>query len=216
MSEAAVLARETRQLRRLEVLVDSVYALVIVLLVANLPTPRDVGWTGSSPWEYLQAQRGDLLVAALGLALVIGYWLQNNAMFGSLARTDNRFATLAILQILMLLAYLFSMGLGLDFEQHELTLALQSGSLLLMGVVALAAWSYATRDRRLVADVVTAGQLHQVRLRLLPEPLTAALTLAVSPLGSGAWELAWLAFPLAAWGVNRWGRRRGTEPAPDA
>jgi len=56
-------------------------------------------------------------VAALGLFLVVGYWLQNNALFGSLERADNRFAALSIVQLLFLLLYLFSMGLGIDFEQ---------------------------------------------------------------------------------------------------
>ena len=203
MSEADVRVSARKQHARLEVLVDSVYALVIVLLVAGLPTPRDVGWSGGSPLEFFLAYGDDTGVAALGLFLVVGYWLQNNAMFGSLTHTDDRFATLSIVQILLLLVYLYATNLGVDFEQHELTLALQSGSLLLMGVTSLLAWRYARRDRRLIRADVTDEELAGVQQRLLPEPLTAALTLAVAPFGADAWGLAWLAFPILSFWIGR-------------
>ncbi len=57
MTQAAVAAREKRQLARLEVLVDSIYAVVIVLLVYLFPTPRDVGWEAGSVWAFLACQR---------------------------------------------------------------------------------------------------------------------------------------------------------------
>ena len=200
-------AIEVRQLERLSVLVDSVYAIVIVLAIANLPTPRDVGWTEGSPWAFLVDQREDIGVAALGLFLVVGYWLQNNAMFGSLERADNRFAALSIIQLLFLLLYLFSMGLGIDFEQHVETLAIQSASLLLMGLTALFTWRYACRDRLLLRKDVPSKHIADLRYRMLPEPITAGLTLVVSPLGAGAWEVAWLAFPLVSWGLSRLRKR---------
>ena len=129
-------------------------------------------------------------------------------MFGSLTHTDDRFATLSIVQILLLLVYLYATNLGVDFEQHELTLALQSGSLLLMGIMSLLAWRYARRDRRLIRADVTDEELQQLQERLLPEPLTAALTLVVAPLGADAWGVAWLAFPILSFWISRRGRIR--------
>jgi uncharacterized membrane protein len=201
---------EVRQLTRLSVLIDSVYALVIVLAVSTLPTARDVGWTEGSPWAFIAEQREDLGVAALGLFLVVGYWLQNNAMIGSLERADNRFAALSIVQIVFLLLYLYSMSLGIDFKQHEATLAIQSSSLLLMGLTSLFAWRYATHERRLMRKDVPEEHIAEVRHRMLPEPLTATLTLIVSPLGADAWALAWLAFPLISWVLGRLRKQRAS------
>ncbi|MDJ0868666.1 MAG: TMEM175 family protein [Myxococcota bacterium] len=208
MTQAAVAAREKRQLARLEVLVDSIYAVVIVLLVYLFPTPRDVGWEAGSVWAFLASQRDDLLISALGLGLVISYWIRSNVAFGNLVRTDNRHASLAIVQVLFLLFYLYAMGISMELGEEPGSLALQSAALVLMGLTALYGWRYATREGRLTAEELSAAEVDEIRTGMLPEPITAALTLAVSPLGIDAWTLAWLAFPVLAWGLRRRQRRR--------
>ena len=209
MTQAAVAAREKRQLARLEVLVDSIYAVVIVLLVYLFPTPRDVGWEeDGSVWAFLASQRDDLLISALGLALVISYWIRTNVAFGNLVRTDNRHASLAIVQVLFLLFYLYAMGISMELGEEPGSLALQSGALVLMGLTALYGWRYATGDGRLTAEELSAAEVDEIRTGMLPEPITAALTLAVSPFGIDAWTLAWLAFPVLAWGLRRRQQRR--------
>ncbi len=208
------LLRGDRQLGRLEVLTDSVYALVIVLLVTYLPTPREVDWTEGSPFAFLASHREEIAVTALGLLLLVSYWIQSNAIFGSLARTDNRLATLAIVQVLLMLLYLFTTALGLDFAQHEHTLVLQSGSLLLMGVTSIVAWRYALREPDLIAPTTPPAEIERISRRLLPEPITAAVTLVVAPFGANAWGLAWLSFPLVYWLVSRGGK--SSEPGDES
>lgn len=205
---SAIRSRESTFLSRLEVLVDCTYALVIVIVVAGLPTPRDVGWTGDSPWDFLSLYANDFFVGALGLLLVISYWLQSLVVLGSLARSDTRHAMLVVMQLVFLLVYLFGVGLGVDLEMHVATLLIQSTGLLLMGVMALMSWRYAIRDRRLLADGVTDEEIEDLWVRMLPEPITAALTLVAAPIGAGAWETAWLLFPVFAWILNRRKERR--------
>ena len=67
----------TSFLRRLVVLVDCTYALVIVITVAGLPTPRDTGWAGDNPWDFLVQYSNDYLIAVFGLILIISYWLRS-------------------------------------------------------------------------------------------------------------------------------------------
>jgi uncharacterized membrane protein len=200
-------SRESSHLRRLEVLVDCFYALVIVICVAGLPMPRDVGWTEGDAWDFLARYGNDYLVGALGLVLVVSYWLQNVAVLGSLQRSDGRHAMLVLVQLVFLLFYLVGVGLGVDFEMHLSTLLLQSASLLLMGIVAMIAWAYASRDRRLLAEHVTDAEIQDLRRGMIPEPATCALTLLAAPLGTGAWEAAWFLFPLLSWYLKRRKRR---------
>ena len=87
-------AKGRRHLDRLETLIDSVYALVIVFIVAQLPNP--IAGEGYANFrEFLNNQGGSLITPLIGLILAIVYWLQNNMLFGYLERTENMHATLA-------------------------------------------------------------------------------------------------------------------------
>ncbi len=84
----ADLQRGARQLRRIETLVDCVYALFIVLTVFELPLPADEGLTGVSVSEFLRAHVDAYLPVLIAIVLVVLYWIQNNVLFGNLSRTD--------------------------------------------------------------------------------------------------------------------------------
>ncbi len=72
MNEAsAVQVPKRHKLRRLEVLMDSVFAIVIVVLAGSLPLPNDVDWSGGSLWEFLLEQTNDISFAVIGMVLVV-------------------------------------------------------------------------------------------------------------------------------------------------
>ncbi len=206
MKSAAVRAREKRQLDRLETLVDSLFALVIALLVYALPVPSDVGFEGSSTLDFLVAVQDELGVSALGIVLVVLYWVQNNAAFGHLSRTDNTHTVLSLTQLTMLLIYFYMSGLTLDFDDG-VVLALQSGPLMLMGVFSRLAWSHACRDRELLQDDFSDEEAAERGRSMIAEPVTAGLTLLAAPFGTVAWSATWLAYVPLAWLLNR---RRGS------
>lgn len=212
MSSATTRTREGQQLARLERVVDTVYAVVLVLLVALAPTPRDVGWRDESLLGFFVDQGDALFVVVIGIALVILYWTQGNAIFYRLARADTTFSSLALVQLVMLLLYLYVAGITVDVGITPEALAFQSLFLLLMGVLSIAAWSYASRNGRLVTDDTTPQIAREQRLKMLPEPITVAVTLACAPFGNTVWSLAWLTLPVAVFAVNRLGRA-GAGPA---
>jgi hypothetical protein len=178
--------------------VDSIYALVIVIIVAGFPSAREFEGEYSSAWEFLSQHSAELVAPGLGLVLIIMYWAQSNIQLGSLVRTDSKHASLVIVQVFLLLLYVYSVDFVLDFPDDTYVLTAQSVIFFLMGVVAFAAWSWAVRGRRLVSDEITDEELFDISRRMLPEPLTAFITIWFSFLGSTAWELAWLAYlPIA-------------------
>ena len=197
MKSVAVRAREKRQLDRLETLVDSLFALVIALLVYSLPLPSDVDFEGSSTLDFLLSVQDELGVSALGIVLVVLYWVQNNAAFGHLSRTDNVHTVLSLTQLTMLLIYFYMSGLTLDFDDG-VVLALQSGPLMLMGVFSLLAWSHACRGRELLQDDFTDEEAADRGRSMIAEPVTAGLTLLAAPFGTLVWSATWLTYiPLA-------------------
>ena len=192
------LQRGARQLRRIESLVDGVFALVIVLTVVELPLPANEGLAVSVS-EFLRAHVDAYLPAMIAIVLVVIYWIQNNILFGNLSRTDDRHTIISILQIFFLLLYFYTIGLGLDLDNPPGALALQSAAVTLVGLTALAGWSYASRNRRLLTPEMKDKEIRDVRIRIMAEPITALITLACAPLGQTFWEVAWLSYPLIAW-----------------
>jgi len=207
------LQREKRQLRRLESLTDGVFALVIVLVTLDLPPPaKDTAFNLA---DFLASRSQELALAALGIAVILVYWFQNNLLLGNLARTDGKHATLSIFQVFLTLLYLLTVSLGIQVGNEPLVLAAQSAAAALLGFVAAAAWWYASHGRRLVTDEIDDSEIAALKLRVLAEPLTATVTLALAFVSPLAWELGWLAYPLVAFILRRLGMEYAQDPTPD-
>jgi uncharacterized membrane protein len=195
--------RDIRQLRRLENLTDAVFALVIVLIVYDLETPSRVDFSGGTLTDFLTANGVAFSLSLIGLVLVVIYWLQNNALFGCLKRTDNRHTAAFLIQIFLLLFYLYAIGLGISFKGDSSLLAAQSITAALVGFAAGFGWWYAGKNRRLLTDDTTDQQVRNLLLSTLAEPVTALITLPCALLGSLVWSAAWLAYPLVVWFLRR-------------
>ena len=98
---AGQLQRDRRSLRRLETLVDCVFALVIVLVTLDLPEPPDSETFVFA--DYVVNRIEALVIAALGIVVVLVYWFQNNLLLGNLEHTDSKHAFLSIFQVFLLL-----------------------------------------------------------------------------------------------------------------
>ena len=193
---AAQLQRYVRELGRLETLIDSVFALVIVLIAFDIPRPDDVGTIDIG--LFIKQQVFAFGSSAIGLVVVLVYWFQSNALLGNLVRTDGKHAAFSVFQVFLILVYLYSVGLGIDLGTAPPVLAMQSLSAALVGFAAAAAWWYASKDRHLLSPDITTGEVAALRLRVLAEPLTAVLTLVLAFIDPLLWELGWLAYPLFA------------------
>jgi uncharacterized membrane protein len=188
----AVLEREMRQLIRLQTIMDVVYAIILWRIFMVLPRPEVDEWDGGARViDVLISYSDSFLVLLVGLILVIVYWMQNNKLFGNLSRTDGAHAAMSLLQLVFLLMYLYFVGLDIRFEGDRSTLFLQSVGLALSGFVAVAAWTYASKGRRLLTETITDVEAKELRLAILPEPITAVLTIPFVFLGHGWWTLAW-------------------------
>lgn len=192
----AEVERYKRELRRLEHLIDGVFALVIVLIAFDMPRPDDIGTEDFG--LFLKQQAMAIASSAIGLAVVLVYWFQSNALLGNLARTDGKHAVFSVFQVFTVLIYLYAVGLGIDLDNIPPVLAVQSAAAALVGFMAAAAWWYASKDRHLLSPVVSQEEIGALRLRVLAEPLTAVLTFVLAFFSPLLWELGWLAYPIFA------------------
>ena len=191
MSEFEGQKQGARQLRRLETLTDVIYALAIFRLFLYFPQPDAGDQSFESLVAFLDAQRSVLAAVLIGVILTIIHWLRSNAAYGLLARTDNRHSTLAILQLVSVLIFLYAVRLGMDFEGDRLAMVLESGAAALMGFVGLAASAYAARGRKLLRDDTEQEKAKKLSHMFLIEPVTATLAIGTAFLGDVVWALSW-------------------------
>jgi uncharacterized membrane protein len=207
------LQREARELRRLETLIDTVFAIVIVVIVIDLPAPEKSAAFDLA--SFVVFRLNSLTLAMLGVIVALVYWFQSNLLLGNLNRTNGAHAALSLLQICLVLIYLLAVSLGISVGNEPLILAVQSIAAALVGFAAAAAWWYASYKRRLLTPDISDDEVSALRLRVLAEPLTALLTLALAYVNAVAWELGWLAYPLIAAMLRKTGVGSSTGPVPE-
>lgn len=198
--------RETRQLKRLERLMDVVFALILWRAITFFPTPTDKQFSWEKIGPFLSANIGDLAFVLIGILVVIVFWLQNNLLFGNLHATDKSHTIISILQLFFLLIFVRSLRVGVELEPSYITRTLESISAAIVGVVSSWGWWYAIKNRRLLSPEVTDQYALQLRDRILAEPLTAFITLPFAFVNPILWEISWCSYPLVVWLVRR--RRR--------
>jgi uncharacterized membrane protein len=198
--------REISQLRRLETLTDVVYGIAIWRVFILFPRPDEPAWNWHSWREFLAAEGMTIVLIAIGVAVLIIYWLQSNTLFSLVERADGKFAVRAIIQIFFVLLFLFSIRVGTELPPSAWTRGFESISALLLGLSSTWMWSYAARERRLLHDDVTDDEAKGVRRRITAEPATALFTLpfAFTP---WLWELAWFTYPVVRKFFRRIARR---------
>ena len=198
--------RETSQLRRLETLTDVVYGIAIWRVFMLFPRPDEPAWSWHSWREFFAAEGLTVVLIAIGVAVLIIYWLQSNTLFSLVERADGKFAVRAITQLFFVLLFLFSIRVGTELSPSAWTRGFESCAALLLGLSSTWMCSYAVKGRRLLHDDVTDEEAKAVRRRITAEPATALFTLpfVFTPI---FWELAWFTYPA----VRRFFRRLATQ-----
>lgn len=200
-TEADAIAGE-RQLRRLRNFIDVIYAMVIVLVVYDLPRPQD--WADRGMVAYLEAAEEPFLLGVLIIAIVLIYWVQSNILLGKLARTNALHACISILQVVVILLLVIWQDFVVVFDGDPLTLAIMSVLAAVLGSLGAVGWWYASQGHRLLLPVVTEAEVRNQRVGVLAEPLAALVTLPFAFVSIMAWNISWLSYLLIAAYLKRW------------
>jgi uncharacterized membrane protein len=193
-SNAPIEQRWVRQLGRLETLMDVVYGLIIWRLFMLLPRPMED--ETRTVLQLFADDPRDALSVAIGIIIVIIYWMQSNLLFGHLERTDTRHTTLSIIQIFCLLLFLYSIVLGTKYEAASDLRLFESIAALLVGVPSYLAWRHAKRNAELVSPSLSKEDADAMSVQILAEPITAALTIPFAIFTPLLWEVVWFSYPL--------------------
>ena len=200
--DPAGLRRDTRQLRRLETLTDVVYGIAIWRVFMLFPRPDQPEWNWHSWREFFAAEGLTVVGIAIGVAILIIYWLQSNTLFSLAEGADGKFAVRAIMQLFFVLVFLFAVRVGTELPASAWTRGFESIAALLLGLSSTWMWTYAAKGRRLLHPDVADAEAKAVGRTIRAEPATALFTLPFifTPV---FWELAWFTYPA----VRRFFRR---------
>jgi uncharacterized membrane protein len=184
--------RDANQLRRLQTLMDVVFAVLLIRLFMLLPHPVKPETGALDPLVIFTEGGANFIMFVIGFILITIYWIQNNKTSGNLVATDGKHVALSILQLAFLLLYFYSVRLDMETDSDVLALFMQSVSLALAGFAGVAAWVYATKHPELVSEAVSAEEANEIKISILSEPLASAFTIPFAFIGPLEWNLSWL------------------------
>lgn len=186
---------DEKMLRRLETLIDVVFALVIWRIFMILPRPSVEELEVLSIAKLVVNEYSKFIIATVSIFIVIVYWLQNNQLFKYLKKTNPVHTSLSIANLFLLLLFLYNVGLSIRFEGDEDALTSQSVTALLYSLSTFFTWRYAVK-KKLTYDELSLEDAKALSKENLAEPVTALFSLPFAIATPILWELSWFAYPL--------------------
>ncbi len=137
---------------RLEALADGIFAISMTLLVLNLTLPvTDTDGTPLSPiHDLLAGQIYEFINYAIAFILIAVFWIAHHQQFHSIKRVDGTLIWINVIMLMFIALMPFSTDLAGDFQGETLADVFFAGNLMMLGLLFLANWAYATHKYRLV------------------------------------------------------------------
>jgi len=178
-------------LSSLKIVVNVIYALLLFQIFLILPRPDDPELNYRSLVEIFDEHSMKLVVILVGLILTITYWIQTNKQLGNLVRSSPIHASLAIVQMVCLMLYLYFLRFDMEFDGMTFALQMESIFLALAGFIGVYNWMY-VRKNNLTSDQIDKQEERAMLFQFLPEPIASLFSLPFATFGPGVWTLSFL------------------------
>ena len=185
----AQIERGVGLLGSIKIVINVLYALLIFQTFLILPRPGDPELEYLNLSQIFSEHVTQLLMIVVGFTLIVMYWIQFNRQLGNLTRSSPMHATLAVIQMVCLMIYLYFVRFDMEYDGMELALQMESTFLALAGFIAAYSWRYAKRHN-LTSDQINHDEEMSIFYSLLPEPIAALFTLPFASFGPDIWTLA--------------------------
>ena len=195
--------RGIKQLARLGVVIDVLFALMIFNIFMFLPRPELDNFDASNMMQVMRDSYVNYLVMIVGIILILVYWNQSNMQFGNLERTDGKHSTISLLQVISLMVYLYFVRLDTQLGGSTFILQMESVTLALAGFLSIWSWHYAIRNKLITSSVTKLDQ-DKVYLKLMPEPIVSVLSFPFAWFGPGIWTASWLLLIPVGWALKKY------------
>jgi len=203
----AQIERDIGILNSLKIVINVLYALMIFQAFLILPRPDDPELEYHSLSQMFSDNVMQIIIILVGLILIITYWIQFNKQLGNLVRSSPVHATLAIIQMICLMLYLYFVRFDMAYDGMTLALQMESVFLALAGFVGVLNWVYARRNG-LTSDRINDKEELTILFQLLPEPTAALISLPLAVYGPDIWTISFLSIIPLTYIFNRVNKRK--------
>ena len=166
---------------RLEALTDGIFAFAMTLLVLSLSLPDALdGLATVKPYDLLVGQSHKFFNYFLSFMLLAIFWMRHHWQFHWIKRTDSGLIWINIFILMFVALMPFSTDIVGDFGGSTVAEVFFASNLLVLGLLFLGSWAYATRNHRLVdsdldEEIVTMGLR-----RGMVTPIVSAIVIVLS------------------------------------
>lgn len=136
---------------RLEALSDGIFAIAMTILVLNLVLPE--GIPGAMKIDLAQLIIGQVhkfFHYALSFLLLALFWMVHHQQFNHIKRLDSNVIWINIFLLMLVVLIPFSTDVVGDYPGETLGVVFFAGNLLILSLLFLVNWTYATHKHRLV------------------------------------------------------------------
>jgi len=166
---------------RLEALSDCIFAFAMTLLVLTLTLPDTMAEPANIKLpELLTGQAHKFFNYFLGFMLLAIFWMRHHWQFHWIKRTDSRLIWINVFILMFVALMPFSTDIAGDFGGSTTAEVLFATNLLVLGLLFMANWAYATRGHRLVDSDMSSGIIAMGLRRGMVTPIISAVVIVLS------------------------------------
>ena len=164
-----------RSLERLAALSDGIFAVAMTLLVLDLRVPAAAAIHSERDlWQALVMLSPRLLIFLMSVMTIGIFWVGQQTQFNHFARSDRNLAWIHIAFLCAVSLTPFTTSLLAEFIHYRIALLVYWFNILLLGLMLLWSWSYASRAHLLADDVPAEIHSAVVRRIVIAQSLYAA------------------------------------------
>jgi uncharacterized membrane protein len=197
---------------RIAALVDSVFAIVMTILVLDIKVPHEAdALTTLSVDSFLTGQFQDILIFVITFIMVGYLWIIQHGQAHVIRLTDRKHIWLTIAFLIFVALLPFSEALVNKFPHARAAELYFAVHMLIIGVINYAIWAYVTKDRSLVVPELSDRQIAAEKKKILVLPAVSLVAIAVACICPVATSYVLLLAPLAMSAMERrWAIRLST------
>ncbi len=167
--------------RRLEALVDGIFAIAMTLLVLSIDVPKIPADRVSMEFaRYVRALWPELSQYILAFITLAAFWMGHHSRYRYIKRADAGLLWINILALMFVALIPFTTELVGDYGEVALAARLFEVNMLLAGLAFCWQWIYATRYHRLVEDGLSVEIIKEGREKDLFIPILSIAALIIS------------------------------------
>ena len=166
---------------RIDALTDGVFAIAMTLLVLNLALPEvGKGLTHADLLNLLSEQRIKFFNYALSFMLLAIFWVRHHRQSHFIKRTDSKYLWMSIFFLMFVALIPFSASLVSDYDNEPLAQVFFGSNILVLGMLLVSSWIYATNHHRLVDRDIEPHEIALVKKRGMVTAFFCVLAMGLS------------------------------------